>query len=842
MTMSDEITAIDGSRPDNKAYITLDETVQDLESFKALCAPALGFVPELVVDRKGIRITDARQLWRRSECVLLRKTDAHLRPGTSPRALPHIWSHGALFGVALVGLLMAVLVAMGTTSSSHQRAVSGPSENILPPTTCGEGRTPYAPHPMPSSPSKTLEGEKGIVEDETSMPPAAAPPGKREGGERFNPALSTPSSRDLPATDAAVSAVLEQATPHTLPPGGADAAPPTNMRAHEVEPSETSAGAAPIKVLPGEEPKEWGGMGGKAEASMETAPGGQGNRSNSTSSMGSVTVGEAAASRSMVKNKGSSAPEIEETHRGSAQKPHREKGQDSTQVSRAGRVRVLVEHRRHEWPSDSLFSWAVLGTAMRRLGLRETRPEDLQWDLLFCMTEECSGVPSSVWRWPAGFTTLRQGQWTNHVPGISELSGRDRLYRNLRVMAERHGPHFQVMPETYLLPEEAPALQAAASLVRAPTTRHAPANEGASNLWLLKNLTVADGQQVMFGQDKVMVQGNTQAPWPEQVKEPFLAQRYVSDPYLLHGRKFTIRLYLLITSVHPLRLYVHEEGLVHLAVEKYSTANSALGDPYVHLTNEALAARHDEVQPPSSARQGGKTNKARATGVGGAGRKAAAEARQHKCVLTLRELRSMLLKAGRPVESLWRELESTAVKALLSAEDRLVMHSKRLLQAGGRAFELLGMDVVIDKQMRPWLLDLTDAVPSLQAETNVKYAMKERVVTDMLRLVGAAPTEAPSEVSVKDAVDQKVTEMVRRWGDLDEGHLEVVHEVEEEFQRRSGFGLIFPSIRQTAGAPGEDWLRYFADPQPLNILLQRWGLVTAEIQEAGGHRDNEVGI
>eukprot|EP00854_Cymbomonas_tetramitiformis_P011097 gene11097-13114_t len=388
---------------------------------------------------------------------------------------------------------------------------------------------------------------------------------------------------------------------------------------------------------------------------------------------------------------------------------------DARQVSRAGRVRVLVEHRRHEWPSDSLFSWAVLGTAMRRLGLRETRPEDLQWDLLFCMTEECSGVPSSVWRWPAGFTTLRQGQWTNHVPGISELSGRDRLYRNLRVMAERHGPHFQVMPETYLLPEEAPALQAAASLVRAPTTRHAPANEGASNLWLLKNLTVADGQQVMFGQDKVMVQGNTQAPWPEQVKEPFLAQRYVSDPYLLHGRKFTIRLYLLITSVHPLRLYVHEEGLVHLAVEKYSTAN---------------------------------------------------------CVLTLRELRSMLLKAGRPVESLWRELESTAVKALLSAEDRLVMHSKRLLQAGGRAFELLGMDVVIDKQMRPWLLDLTDAVPSLQAETNVKYAMKERVVTDMLRLVGAAPTEAPSEVSVKDAVDQKVTEMVRRWGDLDEGHLE----------------------------------------------------------------------
>jgi hypothetical protein len=48
----------------------------------------------------------------------------------------------------------------------------------------------------------------------------------------------------------------------------------------------------------------------------------------------------------------------------------------------------------------------------------------------------------------------------------------------------------------------------------------------------------------------------------------FLTQRYVAEPFLLHGRKLSLRFYLLLTSVSPVRLYVFEEGLAHLAVDK----------------------------------------------------------------------------------------------------------------------------------------------------------------------------------------------------------------------------------------------------------------------------------
>ncbi|KAL3917609.1 MAG: hypothetical protein SGPRY_006342, partial [Prymnesium sp.] len=43
---------------------------------------------------------------------------------------------------------------------------------------------------------------------------------------------------------------------------------------------------------------------------------------------------------------------------------------------------------------------------------------------------------------------------------------------------------------------------------------------------------------------------------------PHIAQQYISSPLTLHGLKFDIRVYVLISSLHPLKVHICREGLI----------------------------------------------------------------------------------------------------------------------------------------------------------------------------------------------------------------------------------------------------------------------------------------
>lgn len=49
----------------------------------------------------------------------------------------------------------------------------------------------------------------------------------------------------------------------------------------------------------------------------------------------------------------------------------------------------------------------------------------------------------------------------------------------------------------------------------------------------------------------------------------FVVQKYIHNPFLIDGLKFDFRIYVLLRSLSPLRIYVYKEGLARFATTPY---------------------------------------------------------------------------------------------------------------------------------------------------------------------------------------------------------------------------------------------------------------------------------
>ena len=218
---------------------------------------------------------------------------------------------------------------------------------------------------------------------------------------------------------------------------------------------------------------------------------------------------------------------------------------------------------------------------------------------------------------------LRPGQKVNKFPKATSLTSKEALWQNLRYMQQVHGvEHYGFVPQSFVLPAELDAFAAhvESQLVEPPSLRplrSQPAEttslgsqrsqvDGEPDVWVLKPDDRSNGRGIFLLRPTYdFTLGRAQVRTDTQVcAHRGIASQYIDPPMLINQLKSDVRLYVLVTSFHPLVAYVYDEGLARFATEPYNLAD--IDKRMSHLTNYSLNKHSSKFQSSSAEGEGSK--------------------------------------------------------------------------------------------------------------------------------------------------------------------------------------------------------------------------------------------
>lgn len=106
---------------------------------------------------------------------------------------------------------------------------------------------------------------------------------------------------------------------------------------------------------------------------------------------------------------------------------------------------------------------------------------------------------------------------------------------------------------------------------------------------------------------------------------------------------------------------------------------------------------------------------------------------------SLRFLMDYLRKEGHDVQELWRRISDVIIKTLIVAAPH-VCHAYRMCRPGQTpgspsvCFEVLGFDILLDKDLKPWLLEVNRS-PSFGTDEKIDQEVKGSLLEDTFRLL-----------------------------------------------------------------------------------------------------------
>ncbi|GMH70097.1 hypothetical protein TL16_g05323 [Triparma laevis f. inornata] len=350
------------------------------------------------------------------------------------------------------------------------------------------------------------------------------------------------------------------------------------------------------------------------------------------------------------------------------------------------------------------------------------------------------------------FGGLKPWQRINHFMGMSNIARKSRLAQNLDFMRRKFPKEFRFYPRSFVLPQEVSAFR-----------EQFDKKGKAKKTFIVKPDAGCQGRGIYLTRKLSEVDTTFSC----------VAQHYISKPLLIEDKKFDLRIYVLVASCKPLRIYLFKDGLVRLCTEEYVRPNeSNLADKRMHLTNYSINKNSSKFEQNEGDGEEG-SKRSIQWFLEWLGRERGEEKVKNMwkkvgeiSVKTVMSILPTLVreydlkfgtgdKSGAPAESDEHtvnvlgdytsksrpstsdddsETSTSNSSSAASSNQQKKRKTKKESIDGSHCFEILGLDIMFDEKLKPYLIEVNH-LPSFGTDSPLDEDIKSRVVEQALSIL-----------------------------------------------------------------------------------------------------------
>lgn len=378
---------------------------------------------------------------------------------------------------------------------------------------------------------------------------------------------------------------------------------------------------------------------------------------------------------------------------------------------------------------------------------------------------------------------LNDFQKVNHFSSLIEIGSKDGLHLRMKELQKRLGHPIPFYPLAFFPPSDYEEL-----LQIWPT----------KPVWIIKAPALSRARYIRLAYSK-------DEPAPML---PWVIEEYISPPYLITGRKFDIRIYVLVTSIDPLIFYFYDEGLALFATHLYDE-NGDITDLQMHLTNYEINKGSENFVECNSPDE---------------------KVEDSKWSLTF--LWKYLETNGINTKKLKAEIEDlitcTIIAGMCTVRNR---HRERIKHKRKSSFELLGVDILLDANLKPYLLEV-NVSPGLSGTSDLDVRIKSKLMVDTYNIVRILDLSAydtaksfgyieSEKIYYSSKTNQRVNEVVNEnldpWISPVFADYTIIREFIDEQDRRRGWKRAYPRKKNI-----EKYRQCFDQYTYEDIVLNKW--------------------